>query len=337
MYAALSHFARSVAFVMLTSAVVVVASEKMFWYTGAYRAGPLIELTLFYSLAVMPLLYAMGRYEVDTTGRLVLAAGIFAMVTEGVITPVVYSDGPFPVMFFYFLGWHGLLSVVFLWYTVHRWALHGRRRSLALWSGLLGLAWGLWSTNYWRPVTIAEQAAENREEAGFWEIGQWSVPKFALFAFGFTALVISCHWLLGFVWPRDWKPSRAWTIFVAVALVAYLGLWTVAIPYAPLKFAAFVGLLVWLLHRSRPQLDSATTLLAANAGRVRLVDLLPLVSMPAGAVVMYALMADLDAADPALDLIYQSLVVITALAGAVAAVWSVSTARQRNRRAKAGR
>ena len=255
MKTAFGRFSRSVAFVTLTSTIVVVASEKMFWYTGGYTAAGVIELTLFYSLAVLPLLYVMGRYAIDSTGRLVLAAGIFAMVVEGVITPVVYEDGPLPVMFLYFLGWHGLLGVVFTWYTVHRWALLGRRRALAIWSVSLGMAWGIWSTKYWRAETIAEQMVENRQEPGLWEVGQWTVAKFGLFAYGFTALMIGCHWLLGFVWPRHWKPSRGWTIAVALALMAWLGLWTVAVPYAPLKFAAFVGILIWLLRRSRPPLE----------------------------------------------------------------------------------
>ncbi len=324
MRAALGQFSRSVAFVMLTSTIVVVASEKMFWYTGAYSPVGVIELTLFYSLAVMPLLYVVGRYRVDGGGRLVVAAGIFAMVVEGVITPVVYEDGPLPVMFLYFLGWHGLLSVVFLWYTVRRWALRGRRRSLALWSATLGMAWGVWSTNYWRADTIAEQLAENRQEPGLWDVGQWAVPKFGLFAFGFTALVIVCQWLLGFVWPRAWRPSRGWTVVVTVALVAWLGLWTVAIPYAPLKFASFVGFLAWLLRRSRPPLESPT-LLSGNVGRARLTNLAPLLLLPTGAVVTYALLTELDYGEPALDAIHWALVVATFLAGALAATWAIAT------------
>lgn len=327
--ATLGPLFRSLAFVMLSSAVVMVASEKMYWYTGAYTAGALVELTLFYSLAVMALLHVMGRYSVDTTGRLVLAAGIFALVTEGIITPVVYSDGPLPVMFLYFLGWHGLISVVFVWYTVHRWALLGRRRSLAVWSGVLGVAWGVWSTNYWRPETIAEQAAENLEGES-WDVGQWAVPKFALFSFGFTVVLIGCHWLLGFVWPQRWSPSRGWTITIGLALVAWLALWTVAVPYAPLKFLAFAGFLVWLLHRSRPGAGSAT-LLARNAGRVRLTNLSPLVCLPSGAVASYAVMTGLDVNDRVLGAIYWILVGATFSGGALTAMWAVATIRGRNR------
>lgn len=305
----------------------MVASEKMYWYTGAYTATALFELTLFYSLAVMALLYAMDRYSVDTDGRLVLAAGIFALVTEGIITPVVYEDGPLPVIFLYFLGWHGLISVVFVWHTVHRWSLLGHRRRLALWSGVLGVAWGVWSTNYWRAETIAEQAAENAEGES-WDVGQWAVPKFTLFAFGFTALLIGCHWLLGFVWPQRWNPSRGWTIATGVALVAWLALWTVALPYAPLKFLAFAGSLVWLLHRSRPPADSAT-LLARNSGRVPLVNLSPLVCLPSGAVASYALMTGLDVDDEVLGSIYWILVGATVSGGTLAAVWAGATTWRR--------
>lgn len=322
MRASLGQFTRATAFVILTSAVVMVASEKVYWYTGGYTPAAVVELTLFYSLAVMPLLYAVGRYSVDTSGRLVLAAGIFAMVIEGIITPVVYSDGPLPVMFLYFLGWHGLLSVVFMWHAVHRWALLGRRRVLARWSGLFGVAWGVWSTNYWRPETIAEQTAENIESGEAWDVGQWAVPKFALFAFGFTAFVIGCHWLLGFVWPEEWRPSRGWTISVALALAAWLGLWTVAVPYAPLKFAAVVGFLVWLLRRSRPE-PGGLTLLARNSGRVRLANLLPLLCMPTAAVAGYALMTQLDLGDSVLETIYWTLVAATLSGGTLAAGWAI--------------
>ena len=313
---------------MLSSTVVMVASEKMYWYTGAYTATALVELTLFYSLAVMALLYAMGRYSVDTTGRLVLAAGIFALVTEGIITPVVYSDGPLPVMFLYFLGWHGLISIVFVWYTVHRWALLGRRTPLALWSAALGVAWGVWSTNYWRPETIAEQAAENLEGES-WDVGQWAVSKFALFAFSFTALLIVCHWLLGFVWPQEWNPRRGWTIATGFVFVAWLALWTAAVPYAPVKFFAFVGFLVWLLHRSRPGAGSAT-LLARNSGRVPLANLSPLLWMPAGAVAAYAAMTGLDPDDGALGAIYWILVGATLSGGTLAGLWAVTTTRRQH-------
>ena len=306
----------------------VVASEKMYWYTGAYTAAAVVELTLFYSLAVMPLLYAMGRYSIDTTARLILAGGIFTLVTEGIITPVVYEDGPLPVLFLYFLGWHGLVGVVFVWYTVHRWALLGRRRSLALWSGVLGVAWGVWSTNYWRPETIAEQATENLE-GETWDVGQWAVSKFGLFAFGFTALLIGCHWLLGFVWPRRWNPSRGWTVAVGFALLAWLALWTVAVPYAPLKLLALAGVLVWLLRRSRPVAGSET-LLARNSGRVALADLIPLVCLPSGAVASYAVMTGLDLGDGALDTIYWILVGATVSGGALAGVWAVAEARGRS-------
>jgi len=307
--------------VLLTSTIVVVASEKMYWYPGAYAPMAVAELVLFYSLAVMPLLYVMQRYRVGTLAGLVLASGVFAMITEGIITPIVYSDGPLPVMFLYFLGWHGLISVVFIWYTVHRWALLGRRRALGLWSALLGLGWGVWSTDYWRAQTIAEQAAENLEEPGLWDVGQWAVPKFAAFAFGFTALLIVCHWLLGFVWPTEWKPSRASTVVVSLALASWLALWTVAIPYAPVKFAAIVGLLVWLLRRSR-RVGGGATLLSLGSGRVQFVNLVPLVAMPAGAVAGYSMMAVVDLGGAGLDAIYFGLVAATLAAGALSVAWA---------------
>ncbi len=322
MKASLVRLSKSVAFVMLTSAIVVIASEKMYWYTGAYTVSAMAELTLFYSLAVMPLLYLMGRFSVHTGAGLVPAAGVFAMVTEGIITPVVYSDGLLPIMFLYFLGWHGLISVVFIWHTVHRWAIEGRRRSLAQWSGLLGVFWGVWSTNYWRPATIAEQTAENLQ-GETWDVGQWAVPKFALFAFGFTVLLIGCHWLLGFVWPRRWEPTRGWTIAAGTALASWLALWTVAVPYAPVKFAAIVGFLVWLLHRSRPPTGSVS-LLERNSGRVPLVNLGPLLCMPLGAVAAYGAMTGLDVGDSALGTIYWILVGATVLSGSLAFVWAIA-------------
>ena len=55
--------------------------------------------------------------------------------------------------------------------------------------------------------------------------------------------------------------------------------------------------------------------------------------LPSGAVVIYALMAELNYGDPVLDTIYWVLVTTTFSAGTLAAIWAIATAWRQGRTA----
>ena len=141
--------AARLSFLVLSSVIVVVSSEKYYWYPSGFSGIAFVELVRFYSLAVAATLWVIERYKVESASSLVLASGVFALGVEGIITPVLYEDGPVPALA-HFFAWHGLASVGFCWYLARKLALSGRRARLALGSTLYGASWGLWSTTYWR-------------------------------------------------------------------------------------------------------------------------------------------------------------------------------------------
>jgi hypothetical protein len=267
----------------------------------------------------------IDRYSVRTFRQMAAASLAYALVTEGIITPVIYGDGPLPVLAVYFAGWHSGLAVLFLWYGVRRLALRSQRARLA-WSALVvGVAWGLWSTVYWRASAIADMRREAAAGEAVWDAGQWPTGKFAVHAFAVTAAVILAHRLLGGVWQERFATTRRWVRVVVVLLLAGLGVMTVVVFFAPLKLAALAWVVLRLV-RARPTEQIGPGLLAQMTGQVLLADLVPLLIMPAAAVGAYGSMAAVDPSDSALGV----GVAVTLLAGVLVIV---SASRSRGPRA----
>lgn len=302
------------AFLVLSAVIVVVSSEKYYWYPSGFSGVGFVELVGFYAFPVAAMLWVIEHYEVTSVWSLVVASGVFALGVEGIITPVLYEDGPAPVLALYFFAWHGLASVGFGWFLARRWALAGRRARLAVGSTLYGAAWGLWSTTYWRSESVAELEAENRIGEATWDPGQWTTSKFAIYAAVFTVVLVVAHWLIGFVWPRNWETTRRWTVATAVVLLLGLGLLTIAVPWAPLK----LGLLVWLLHRmlSRMHTDPrATGFFAGMSGHVAFRQLVPLGLVSVAATVVYATIAVVEPTDDVLNGMYTTIIAVQTIAG----------------------
>ena len=141
------NFVKRLLFVLLVTAVLVFFSEKMYWYPTGYVLG---ELLLFYAVPVFLCLWTIDVFRVNSTATVMLVAALFAFLTEGVLTPVLYEGGLLdPILPAYFLGWHGVLSFLFGFYFVRKWLLAGHWWRLLFASGAVGLLWGSWSTTYW--------------------------------------------------------------------------------------------------------------------------------------------------------------------------------------------
>lgn len=278
---------RRLALVLLGGAIVGVSSERIFWY---WTANPLahIEIAAFYAIAVGATIWVISRYRVNNLASLVLAAPIFAYVVEGVITPVLYSGGPF-VPFFpvWFTFWHGFFGIVGLWYFLHRWLIAGRWRPIALASAAMGLFWGLWSTTMLLPENL-----EDRELEGPVEL--LDQIAFTRYAFTFTAILAAAHWLWGRLrTPTEFVTSK-WTNRIFVLLIgAVLVAYTVAIPWALPMFVAYVALQVWLLRR-HAAVARGPGLLQQLEGPVKARHLLALAPMPVVAAVSYGIAWQLD-------------------------------------------
>lgn len=310
----LRTFGARSAFLALSGAIVVIPSEKYYWYPQGFSTLAFVELVGFYCVGVAATLLAIDRFRVAGFRGVALASAVFALAVEGIITPVVYEDGPLPVMALYFLGWHGVFSFVFGWYAVRRLALQGRSLLLGLAVGLQGAIWGVWSTSYWRPESIAEMREENASGEGVWDPGQWSVSKFAVYALTATAVFVAAHWLLGYVWQTDWAITKRWRRFLWFLLAAGLGLMTIVVPWAPLKLAALGYPVLWLLRRYRDR-SPGGSVFTELSGTIPAINLVPALVGGPVAIAAYWAMTVIDPSIEVLDTIFWAIVFATLGAG----------------------
>jgi len=320
------------AFVLLSSAIVVFFSEKVFWYPQGFVVG---ELILFYALPVYACLWAIEHFRVRRLSGLILIAALFAFLIEGVLTPVIYEAGLFdPFMPAYFIGWHGLLSVVFGWYFLRKWLVRAQWRRIVVGSALFGLFWGIWSLTYWLPENVAEW--EQFAAAGEAASGDtlWTVPEFALYAFAFTLLLGASHWLLGRGgWQTKFILTRAEKWFVVIALAALFA--TLVLPVIPLaifKLAVMLGILYIGLRLNRRQ-EHEGTIFAELGGSVKFSHLLSLLLMPVMATAVYALAVRYAPSEDFIRIFLQVIPPLQALVGGIIFLWAL-VATLRSRRAQ---
>lgn len=316
------HIAASLAFVFVSALMAMTASERVYWYWGFIGGSPgdvvlgTLEGALFYSVPMAAALWAMAKTPVRHIHQLVLAAAVFAFVVEGVLTAVIFEAGPidpiFPAMF---IGWHGLLAMVGFWYLTRRWLLERRRWLLLTASTVMGVVWGLWSTNSWLPENL------NDIEPGM--VKTLADPtSFAFYAAWVGAVFVVGHWLLGRLWQPEFNPGRLGTAALVVVLIGLHIIVVISVPWAPIKLAVLFGLVAWALIRSRRGADGPTVLQQLD-GRVRWRDASLLAMMPIAAAATYGGIWAIGPPDGALTAIYLSLVFLQVAAGAGIFIWAV--------------
>jgi hypothetical protein len=284
-------------FALLSTAVVIIFSEKLYWYVTGYVY---FELFLGYFLPTFAFLTVVDAFRIRRLAPLFLAAAVYGYLVEGVIVPVIYEDG----LFGWFgasytpLAWHAPLSIIFGWYLLRRWLVAGNGRALALGSAAVGLYLGLWSLAWWLPENMADPDLL----AGGARLGPWPVWEFAAHAFLFSALLILAHLLLGRGgWRPRFRPSRIELILLAAGLLFFfITQVLLVVPWAPLKLGALLAaaLIPLALHRRRAPDGS---LLADLDGRIPPARALPIFLMPGVAVAVYALAT---AINPSTDVLY---------------------------------
>jgi hypothetical protein len=273
------------AFALLSAAVLLVFSEKLYWYVTGYT---LVDLLVGYFFPAFVLLWVVDAFRIRRLAPLFLAAAVFGFVAEGMLTNTLYEGGPlawFSVSYTP-LAWHAPLSVVFGWWWLRRELLAGRTRRLALGCAAVGVLWGLWALAWWLP----ENAADPALLAAGARLGRWPVVDFAAHAFTFTGLLAVGHGLLGRGgWRSSFRPSWVEAASVAAGLLLFFGALVLpAYPWAPLRLLVLVGVALGALYvnKRREPLGSA---LSELAGVVPPRRLLALGTMPAAAVAVYAL------------------------------------------------
>jgi hypothetical protein len=281
----MQSFFNRLLFAALSAAILVVFSEKVYWYIQGYG---FLELLLYYFFPTYVFLWAIEAFRVRRWAPLFLAAALYGFLVEGVLTPVLYEDGLLGLFHVSYtsLAWHALVSVLFGWYWLRRLLIQGDDRRIMLWSAVFGLFWGLWSLAYWLPENLddAELLAE-----GF-ILGKWPVGAFAIYALLFTAALAISHLALarGY-WQASFKPSRyeigaAWLAIIAYFIVEVV----LAVPFAPVKLGALLALVFLPLWMNR-QREPAGSLLAELAKPVAEKKVVLLFVMPLAAIVVYGL------------------------------------------------
>lgn len=295
---------RLLVFCLVAAVILVVGSERIFWY---WTPNPLahLELTLFYAFPAAGAFGAIAYFRVAGRWRLLLVATVYAYLATGILTPVLYEGGVVPALALFFIGWHGLVTFYVLLYQFRRWLLDGAWRPLLAASAAIGLLWGLWSIRLLLPENVDDPdlVADQGSPLQLLEPG-----AFTLYALGFTAVLALGHWLLGLVWPRSFRPPR-WLAYIWVLLNALmLLLWSTFIPWALPLVGFYLGLQAFALFRSRPDLPLGGKVSAGErtyqrhgdrffdelAGPIPVAALWPLVAIPIVAAPTYGLLWALD-------------------------------------------
>lgn len=309
-----------VIFVLLSSAIMVVFSEKTFWYIQGYAT---FELVLFYAIPVAASIWAIDRFQVQRFSGVVLVGGLFGFLVEGILTPAIYEAGLLdPVMPAYFVGWHGLLSLVFGWYLIRKWLIEGKQKRLFVGSILFGLFWGLWSLNYRLPESIQEFEAWIQAGEHFLP-GAWPVLDFAFFTLIFTAMLMAGHWLLGRNIWQSYFSMKKWEVGLLVIVMGFIYAFQV-FPIFPLgfvKLSALIALVVIPLIIQKRKFNNPS-ILETLSGEIRFSDTLPLLAIPLAASLVYGLAAILPAAEDLIRFIFHFLYAIQAVVGGGFFIWA---------------
>ncbi|MEM8706717.1 MAG: hypothetical protein AAGE98_09695 [Actinomycetota bacterium] len=309
-------------FVYVVALIAAVVSERMFWFWSPGLRTHL-EVAAFYAIAAAPLLWAIGRYRVNSWWSLMLALPLFSLVVEGIITPVVYSGGPFvPIFPAWFAFWHGVLGAGLFVFGIRWMLINSRTRLLLATSVGAGLFWALWSTTLWLPENLEDP--ELIEDTGA-PLELLDPGAFAVYAATFTAVTILGHIALHRLWPTSFEPKRITVRAVGVILVLWAAAWSVAIPWALPMFLAYAWLQRWGLRRHE-RTAVGPDLFARLAGPIRPSAFVALAPMAPVAAATYAVLWNLDLSLDVPRTFMWSMIAIQTIAGAVLMVRSLRRA-----------
>ncbi|GMQ98958.1 MAG: hypothetical protein BMS9Abin17_1496 [Acidimicrobiia bacterium] len=308
---------RVAVFVALSAVIVTMASERVYWYWAGLNVGSVIEISLFYVIPVSGALWALAHAKATRVHQVVLAGAFFAFLVEGVLTPVIYQDGPLPIMAAMFVGWHGILAFVGFWYLTRRWLLERRTLLTAIAATAFGVLWGIWA--------IVSAVGDTTDIEGGATVLEPS--QFALYAIGVGATLAAAHWLIGFVWPTSWRPSRASTIIVGVVNAAYMAVAVILfVPWAPAKLALLLGGTYWLMTKGRDTNHDEPRILDRLAGRIRARDAAVLLLMPLTAAATYGAIWAIGISAAVSAAVYWALILAQILGGGAAYIWATRRA-----------
>ena len=302
------------AFVYLTSIIVVMGSERVYWYWAGLTAGSVLEMAAFYVVPVAVAVWILALVPARRFHQVVLGGAVFAFVVEGVLTPIIYADGPLPVLASLFVGWHGMVAFVGMWYLTRRWLLAGYTHLVMRASSAFGTLWGVWA--------FVAAFGDPELPGGTGDV--LSPGQFTVYALGVGVVFVAAHWLIGFVWPEEWKPGRASTWIVGIVAVTYFAVAVLfAVPWAPAKLGILLGGTYWLMCRAPDGVQAnGPTVLDRLSGTISLTSTAPILVAPLMASIAYGAMWLIDAPDAALGGLYWVFVAAQIVGGGIAYTWA---------------
>ena len=309
-------------FVLLTTAVLVFFSEKVFWYVQGFAIG---ELILFYALPTSVCLWTLDHFRVHDLSGLILVGALFGFLVEGVLTPVIYEAGLLdPIMPAYFIAWHGLLSMVLGWYWIRRTLIQEKIWKLVLGGGGIGLLWGTWSLTYRLPESIQEYQALVLEGEN-WIPGPWPAADYLLYTVVFSLMLILAHGLLrGKIWQTKFR-LKTWEKLILIGLLIFIFAAQVGFvyPLAGLKFGGLLLLVLVPLEINRRKSGDRPSLLIQLSDDISPLKIWLLLIIPISAVLVYALDHLFPFPEELLRELSALLPLFQALLGAAAYLWAV--------------
>ncbi|MEY1556432.1 hypothetical protein AB3Y40_12440 [Yoonia sp. R2331] len=208
--------------------LLTVACSEMWFYHVDLTLG-IWEVWLFYGIAAYLMIAMMRLYRVGWPGA-VVAVGLFGIVIEGVVVPVLYEAVPFSILWTS-LAWHGLLTIgcgLFGFRAV------ARRPVLAVpVFAVAGLLLGVWLGFMW----VAEQ-------------GQMDVARLSLQVVLAYGMFIGGHMIVDRVADRPWVPTRGDLVVLWGLVLAVWGLmWALPLFPVSLVLPLLIALSWWAMAR----------------------------------------------------------------------------------------
>ncbi len=307
------------AFILLSTTIMVFFSEKMYWYTQGYAYA---ELVLFYMPGTYLFLLAVSYFRVRDFWGMFLAASLYPLYVEGALTGIIVADIT-GIMFFYFIGWHTTLSVIFGWYFQHKFLVQRRIRTLALSSATMGFLLGIWATVFWIPENVndPELIAEGHV------LGQWPITDYALLLLYLGVIYVGSHYLIRRFWDGEFRPSRLENVLVILYVLFLVSLQLIT--YSVLG-VTFVGICLLVLLPLRRYKSQRKTVLSELGGEVRLVDSLVLFLLPLFAVLGYTIIAVIRPPDSVIKAYGDMIIFVQMSYGAVLFLYSVYRVLRKN-------
>jgi hypothetical protein len=133
----------------------------------------------------------------------------------------------------------------------------------------------------------------------------------------------AAHYLIGFVWPEEFKPGKWGGRTIVILTLGYAALAVMPfVPWAPLKFGILVGGALWLLRRSRENAPGEPSAIAELRGTVALRDVTILMIAPVVAAVVYAGVWSLGLSDDVVQGMFAFFTGTQVVAGLIAFIWA---------------